>query len=145
MREAFRPEVHGGPELFKTYRIQQPLATHYRKVSCKEYGCNGYRNGFKTVVPAVSEQAAYIRGRSGRRFTESRDGDMAIFEFPPEQQCFRSGDHRIPLDRPAFFSVVDGDFRGNPYGTRPVRMRPEDWVDDFANHQQDLADQHQKG
>jgi hypothetical protein len=144
-REAFRPQVNGGPELFKTYQVASPLGTHFRKVTCQEYGCAGYRNGFKTVVPAVSEQAAYIRAKSGRHFKESRDGDMAVFEFPAGQSCFRSGDHRVPLDRPAFFLVKDGDFRGNPYGTQPRVMRPEDWVDDFATHQQAIVDRKQRG
>lgn len=140
-----RPPVHGGPGAFKTYQVVSPLATHFRRATCQEYGCPGYRLGFKTTVEAASEQAAYIRARSGRHFTETRDGDMATFTFPPGQMCWRSSDHRIPLDRPAFFYVKDGDFRGNPYGTKPRLMRPDDWVDDFATHQQAVADRRQKG
>jgi hypothetical protein len=79
---------------------------------------------------------------------------MTEFSFPPGQRCFSTvvrsdrvvAGHPMRIDRPELFLVSDGDWRGNPYGTAPyVHTRPEDWVDDFANHQNALAEAAQRG
>jgi hypothetical protein len=143
---AFRIDPQTGPEAYKTYQIVAPRSTHYRPATCREVECDGYRNGFRTIVPADSLQAQYIRAKSGRAFVEQPGGPgLAEFSFAPGQQCFRASEHRIALDREPFYVVRDGDYRGNPFGTRPLQRRAVDWVDDFATHQQNVADARQRG
>jgi len=143
-------------EQMKTYVALTPQATHFRPATCEEAGCPHHANGWKTVVdeatPLGSQQAAYIRSEclddarinrpdwgGRRRYRETREGDLTVFTFEAGQECFVQ--HRVPLEREAVFLVRGGDWRGNPRGT-PTRRhaRPEDWVEDFATHQQRLAD-----
>lgn len=78
------------------------------------------------------DQAAYIRGESGRTFREQRTAaGLTVFRFESGQRCF--ADHKT---RPELYLVRDGDFRGNPTGRRRQHARPADWVE---NVQEDLA------
>jgi hypothetical protein len=135
----------------KTYAISQPMQSHFRKASCAEVECDGYTHGWMTRVPAGSEMAQYILSKQhGRHFTETTGhSNLAAgeqeFLFPPGQSCFRASEHRIFLDRPAFFVVRDGDWRGNPTGRTRQHTRAEDWVDDFRTHQDRIAQAHQRG
>lgn len=114
-----------------------------------------------TCVPDAL--AASPAGRGRRRYVEHRDAHqvqdgtgppagvvagLTVFEFPAGQVCFASGNeaHRVPLERQPLYLVRGGDWRGNPRGT-PGRQhaRPEDWVDDFATHQQQLDDTLRRG
>ena len=93
----------------------------------------------------------YIRKNSGRRFVESRvlsdEGvPLTAFRFEAGQRCFRADEHRARLERPEIYLVRDGDWRGNPRGTEPRRhASAADWVDDFANHQETLANRLKEG
>lgn len=135
----------------KTYAIKAPKSTHTRPADCAEVECKAYLNGWQTTCDEATElggwQANYIRKESGRGFTEERDArGVTVFTFKAGQRCFASDGHRVSIDRPALFVVRDGDWRGNPRGTRPyVHTSPDDWVDDFANHQQAIADRLQEG
>ena len=69
---------------------------------------------------------------------------LTEFTFEAGQTCFV--EHRVPLEREPLYVVRDGDWRGNPRGTAPrIHTRPDDWVDDFAEHQQRLADRFEQG
>lgn len=133
---------------YKTYRVTAPLATHFRTATCAEVNCPTQAGGWITAVDETDElgakQAFYIRNHSGRRYTEDRNHapGLTAFVFPPGEECFAA--HKVPLDRPALFIVRSGDWRGNPFDDA-VRRRPDDWVDDFANHQQQLADKINQG
>ena len=103
------------------WEVQQPLATHFRVVTCKEAECPHWLMGWKTLIDESSQfgqaQAHYIRRESGRRFTEAKDeGGLTVFTFPPGQQCFRQ--HRKALER-------DAVFRKNGH-----EMWGPDWMDD---------------
>jgi hypothetical protein len=135
-----------GPEAYKSYSWRRPLATHWRKVTCAEFGCQAYQNGWVTVVDISTDlgqrQADYIRHDRTRRHHEETAGTgLVSFTFPPGQESFAGSrhEHRKPVDRPPLFLVGAGDWRGNPRGTQPVSMRPEDWADDFITHQDRLA------
>ena len=133
------------PQAFKSYAITAPADSHFRRATCEEVGCFGHEFGWITKVDESTElgqkQAWYIRNQSGRRYSEERDAALTTFTFAPGQTCFRP--HRIRLDRPAIFSVRNGDWRDS---TRPfVHASAEDWVDDFSNHQDQIADLRQKG
>jgi hypothetical protein len=144
----FRVEPKLGPEAFKTYQILAPKNSHFRPASCKEVECAAWANGWQTTVnettPLGQQQADYIRRRSGRTYKETNENGFTTFVFVPGQRCF--AEHSVSLEREPLFLVRGGDFRGNPTGQRPTQhVRPEDWVEDFAEHQQGLADTIEKG
>lgn len=140
-----------GSENMKTYQIVAPLSTHFRKATCEEVECRHYINGWKTIIDERTAQgqgqAHYIRRSSGRRFTEERDAaGLTVFKFEAGQVCFKASEHRMRLDRPEIYIVKDGDFRGNPRGTRSfVHVNSSDWVEDFATHQDNIIRAQERG
>ncbi len=135
----------------KTYQVIAPVSTHFRPATCEEVMCPAFIYGWVTIVPADSEAASFIRHDSSRRHTEAREPDgRASFTFPPGQEGFRGGarsehDHKVRLDRPEVYLVRGGDFRGNPRGEIRRHVRADDWVDDFATHQDKLATRLERG
>jgi hypothetical protein len=154
-----RQQPLAGPEAYKTFSMRAPLETHWRVATCTEVQCPREEFGWTTVALESDDlgrrQAHYIRTMSGRKFTEYRREDgMTVFEFPPGQRCFstviRNGrvvaGHPMRIERPELFIVRGGDWRGDPRHETPyVHVRAEDWVDEFANHQQRLAEAQQRG
>jgi hypothetical protein len=144
----FRITPAGEPQDYKTYGIHTPLATHTRLGTCEEANCEAYLFGWSSFIDESSDlgkqQAYYIRKMSGRHFTEDRlESGLTEFLFGPGQDCFN--DHRVQV-RPSLYVVRDGDWRGNPRGTKPrIHSGPAAWLDDFATHQAKLADQIEKG
>jgi hypothetical protein len=140
-----------GPEHYKTYTMAAPLASHWRRATCEEYECDGFLNGFVLTVDVSSDlgrkQYHFVTHDKERRYSMQRVSQHLIkFVYGPGNQCFKRGDHRVPLDRPPFYLVSGGDWRGNPRGTkRTIHRRPEDWVDDFANHQIGISDAIKRG
>jgi len=139
----FYLEPQGSVTDYKTYQIAQPKTPHTRIADCQAAGCLAYEFGWRTIVPMLSAQADYIRNHSGRKFREEPGGDgTAVFTFYPEQQCFT--EHHVE-DRPQLFAVRDGDHRGNPTGRRRLHTNGKYWVEDFAEHQDRLKTQLEKG
>lgn len=137
-------------QAYKTYTLASPTATHFRPATCEEVACPNFLNGFRTRLDERTEQgmalAHYIRKESGRRFTEDRDDTgLTVFTFEPGQRCFNSADHKLPLQRPEICIVRGGDWRGNPTGQVVKHRNLDDWVEDFALHQQDIADRINRG
>lgn len=131
----------------QTYSIAAPLSTHWRKVTCEEFGCARHRDGWRSGIDERTElgqrQAFYIRKASGRRFFETKhEAGLTIFDFPAGQTCFE--EHQTRLDRQEIYTVRGGDFRGST-GVIRRHTRAADWVDDFANHQDRVARQIEKG
>lgn len=127
----------------KTY---QAIATSDQTVvaACESVSCPAWRHGWDTVVDETTElgrrQAAYIRAESGRTFQELRaEGGGTVFRFETGQRCF--ADHQT---RPARYLVRGGDHRGNT-GLIREHDDSEDWVEDFAEHQDRLADRLRQG
>jgi hypothetical protein len=148
MIEPFRLEPLLPPSAMKTFSVHTPLSTHFRKASCHEVDCIHYLAGWRTVVDESTDlgkrQAGYIRTKSGRAFTEScQPTGLTEFLFKPGQKCF--GVHNVKTDREAIYVVKDGDWRGNPRQTDPVKLNSIDWVDSFSNHQDRLATRFEKG
>lgn len=146
MRDVYRIQPLGPAGAYKTYALITPSATHFRPAPCgdADVDCLNYTNGWKTIVPTNSDAALYIRTQSGRRFEEYVDGDIVTFVFDAGQQCFAQ--HEVPLEREPIAIVKGGDWRGNPTGA-PTRRhsRVQDWVEDFAEHQQHLAERYGNG
>jgi len=128
------------PQAIKTYQILQPVETHMRVATCLEVDCDAFRNGWSTAVDVATDlgrqQAQYIRLHSGRAFTAVVRETLVTFTFPAGQRCFSK--HHVPIERPALYVVRDGDWRGNPRRTEPRQVKADDWVDDFAEHQDRL-------
>jgi hypothetical protein len=135
-------------EAYKTYQLAAPRSTHFRPATCEDVDCEAYLFGWQTTIDESTDlgrrQADYIRRAAKRHFIENIDGGLTTFTFEPGQQCFAQ--HTARLERPPLFIVRGGDFRGDPRGTQPrYHSRPEFWVEDFATHQADLAEQLEKG
>lgn len=147
MNQPNRIQPAGRPDQYKTYSVISPIETHTRPATCQEVECEAHQRGWQTQIDVSTtlgqNQAAYIQHRAGRKYSVVQVGDLVTLTFPAGQQCFAA--HRVALDRPAVFLVRDGDHRGNPRGTDPILRSPDDWVDDFANHQLRVQAQIDKG
>lgn len=99
--------------------------------------------GFDLSDPVKAKAARWIRMHSGRTFTVEQVGTKLILTFSAGQECF--GTHTTSLEREPFYVVREGDFRGNPRQTPTVRRNADDWVDDFATHQDRLATRLEQG
>jgi len=143
----FRIEPAMPPHAYKTYAMLSPITTHMRKATCEEVGCDQYRQGWRVHVQALPPDLLHAARTSGRRYREEHVAEgQTYLVFEPGQPCFKAETHRAPIGRPPLFLVREGDHRGNPRGT-PTRLydRPDQWVDDFATHQDNLADELRKG
>jgi hypothetical protein len=143
----FRIEPAMPSHAYKTFAMESPLHTHMRQATCEEYGCDHYHQGWRVHVEALTPDLLHAAKASGRRYREEQVAEgQTYLIFEAGQPCFRAATHRLPIGRPPLFLVKGGDWRGNPRGTQTRRYdRPDQWVDDFATHQQTLADQIQKG
>lgn len=134
--------------LRKTYSIASPLQTHTRPGTCEEADCVRQRDGWITRLdlgrPDGQYHAETIRNLKGYQYTVTqREDGLTDYTFGPGQDCFEQ--HRVPLERPAFFIVRGGDHRGNPRGTNLRHSGAENWLDDFSSHQQSIADAIEQG
>lgn len=146
--EPFRIQPALPVQSMQTYQIQAPQSTHYRPGTCEEADCPQYINGWVSLIDESTElgqrQANYIRSHSGRRFVrEPVDSNGPVkYTFEAGQKCF--GSHQVRLDKPELFLVHAGDHRLN-LGTVRRHVNADDWVDDFANHQDEIATRIERG
>lgn len=136
---------------YKTFQIVTPLSTHFRAATCAEVDCPAYLNGFRSAFDEATElgqrQAHYVRHDKTRKHVEERTPEgLTAFTFEAGQRCFASSEHRVRIERPELFLTRPGDWRGNPTGQRPYRhTSSEFWTEEFAEHQQSLADRIERG
>lgn len=143
----FRPEPLMPSHAYKTYAVVAPIGTHFRQGTCAEANCEHYLNGWKVRVENLTPDLLHAAKTSGRKYTEQRvaEGETWLV-FEAGQPCFRESQHRVRIDRPPLYVVRDGDHRGNPLKTKArVHHNPANWVEDFAEHQQRIADEIAKG
>lgn len=146
MQRMNRTAPQGASRDYKTYQIVSPLSTHWRPATCAEIDCPEYLKGWRLRVEGLPPEMLHAAKTCGRKFAEldvSANEHWLIFEAG--QPCFRAAQHRKLLDKQEIFIVRDGDFRGNPTGNVRKHTRPEDWREDFAEHQEKLARQIQQG
>lgn len=134
-------------QAYQTYEIRAPKETHWRPATCQEVDCDAYQNGWITTLDTATElgarQAEYIRLHSGRHYTARPLGEHVFaFTFPAGQRCFQQ--HHVPLEREPLYVVRGGDWRQH-LGAERRHVHADDWVDDFATHQQAVADRIEKG
>lgn len=133
----------GPPGAYQTYRIASPPDGQVR-AACEQVGCLAWRNGWETIVNEATDlgkrQAFYIRSHSGRAFREQRtQGGLTVFRFESGQRCF--AEHST---RPEIFLVRGGDWRQDR-GLIRRHVKGADWVEDFAEHQDRIAQQIERG
>lgn len=154
--QLFRIEPALPPQSYKTYAMVSPLSTHSRQATCEEVGCDQYRQGWRVRVenltPDLLHTLRTARATVNGRQVPYRCREQRVAEgetwmvYDAGQPCFKADTHRAPIGRPPLYVVRDGDHRGNPRGTKArLHQRPSDWVEDFAEHQQALADEIKKG
>lgn len=147
MFELSRPQPLMDAAAYKTYEMRSPLSTHFRPATCAEVDCPHYLHGWRVRVEALTEDLLHAAQNSGRAYTEQSiaEGETYLV-FAAGQPCFKASQHRKRLDRPPLYIVRDGDHRGNPRGTKArLHQRAQDWVEDFATHQQAIAEEIEKG
>lgn len=137
------------PQAMQTFQIVAPTRTHTREATCEEVECGAYLRGWRMQIDLNTElgqrQARYIKHSSGRSYTvESQREGLVTLLFQPSQPCFAT--HRVKLEREPLYRVKGGDYRGNPLGT-PTRVhtKPEHWVEEFAENQDRLKTQIERG
>lgn len=127
------------PGAFRSFTILAPVSTHFRPATCEEARCEHHQSGWTTTVETGGPQDCYIRRDSGRKFIdEVLPGGLTRFQFEAGQRCFRSGDHKVRLERPEIYVARAGDWRGTD-GDVYRHAGSADWVDEFATLQDKLA------
>lgn len=142
-------EPVGPPQAYKTYTMRFPLKTHWRKATCEEADCRAFLFGWVTTVDIGTDlgqkQFYFITHDRERSCTVSQLNERLYeFTFGPGQRCYASSTHRVRLERVPKFLVTPGDFRAK-VGPSRVHTRGEDWIDDFANHQDRLNTRLERG
>lgn len=148
-REPSRVDPRMPVHAMQTFQIVAPKSTHTVRVSCEEAECRAYANGWRMTIDLGTDlglkQAHYIKHLSGRSYRKvGVNGSLVELEFASGQPCF--AEHRVRNELPEVFRVKGGDHRGNPLKT-PTRVhkRPEFWVEEFAEHQDRLKTQIERG
>jgi hypothetical protein len=143
-----------GPEHFKSYSARSPLGTHWRPATCEEFECDSFMCGFVLTIDLSTElgqkQWHYVtKVDKERSYSIQRPSESIVkVIYGPGNPCFEPyrSNHRVPIGRPPFYLVAEGDWRGNPRRLPPYRhRRVEDFVDDFANHQDKISTALQRG
>jgi len=135
---------------YKTYGFSRPLSTHWTSATCEDVDCKYFVNGWTSDIDESTAdgqlQAAAIRRDKTRSYEESKIEGKTRFTYAPGNTCFYWTTHRQPIERMPKFYVKGGDWRGNPLGT-PTRIHrsPEQWVEDLAEHQDQLAELIRRG
>ena len=136
-------------QMMQTFQVVSPISTHTKPATCEEVECDHYAKGWAMKLDLQTElgqkQAYYIKHHSGRKYAVANQVDgLVTLHFAPNQPCFR--EHRVPTGRPEIYRVKGGDYRGNPLRT-PVRThsKAEFWVEEFAENQDRLKTQMERG
>ena len=111
------------------FEANWPSRTHWRKATCREVNCSHYMNGWVTRVAPGSPQDLYIRADTERHHKLERGEEFNFYTFEPGQRCYRSGQHRIKLDRGPWLTK-NSLTRHSSYSEQ-FAMEPERWTDEF--------------
>jgi len=133
-----------GPiQAYKTYQVSAP-PSHWRQATCAEVGCLDYLNGWQMAVGASDAAVLHAVRTSGRRFTEVSNGIVITFDFEAGGPCQKPSLHRVQVV-PEIYIVRGGDWRGNPTGMRRQHRNPDEFVEDFGEHQIKIIDELKRG
>jgi hypothetical protein len=145
MRPLNRPAPLLQVQQMQTYAVATPRHTHTRPATCAEVLCDAHVKGWTSKVPTGSaDEALLLKAAAGeidgyrRHYKLVRVGQISVVIFPAGQTCLHVLRHRVSLERPAFFVVRGGDWRGST-GVIRRHFNGDQWVEDFAEHQDRLA------
>jgi hypothetical protein len=145
--------------MYRTFSIWTP-PSEMRPATCADVDCGAHRNGFMIRTDPATElgarQAKWIRancvvdGRRRlptlrRRYVERVEPDGAVtFVFPAGQRCFKEHERRVGDGE--LFVVRPGDWRVRPRRDQlTVHTRADLWQEQFAQHQDGLAETVRRG
>ncbi len=138
-----RMDPVGPVTAYRTYKVGAP-PSHYRPATCAEVDCDDWRNGWTMIVGTADHAVLHAVRSSGRPYKETIGPFSVTFDFEPGVPCRTPSEHRI-LERPELYVVRAGDWRGNPTGFRRQHTKPEFWLEEFGEHQQNLAAMVERG
>jgi len=144
MRPVNRIEPQLPVQAMKTYAVVAPKLTV--PATCAEVSCPHYINGWRLRIDGLPADMVHAATHSGRSFEQLdvAEGETWLV-FEAGQPCFRAAAHQRPITTgPDQFGVVAGDWRGS-LGLIRKHTKAEDWVDDFATHQDALATRLEQG
>lgn len=135
-----------------THAFIAPIQTHFRPATCAEVECDEYVKGFMLIADERTDlgiaQVAYVRTDRDRSPSsiERREDGLTYVTYPPGTRPFAGPrhDHVVPLEREPVFYSHGGDFRAETTQRR-VFDRPDQWVDDFATHLDDINSTRERG
>ncbi len=140
MRPLNRVTPHLPVERMQTYKVASPVETHTKPAHCRDVNCVDYTLGWCIKLMADSDDERFFRSACAGRvdghrrpYRTQRDGVFITFHFEPGTPCRFITRHRASLNRPEFFTVRGGDWRGST-GLIRRHTRGEHWVEDFALH-----------
>ncbi len=136
-RQLVRRSPLMGPNAYKTYALR----ALFRPANCIEIDCENYLKGwtFKVDHLRADPRLEHAVRNSRKKFVEKELSGEMYLVFEPGQMCFAVKSHKKQREQDPLLFVARGDWRtylpktGLP--PEPRRMKPDDWVDDFANHQ----------
>lgn len=145
--ELSRPQPLMAPQAYKTFAVVSPVPTHFRPGTCAETDCPHYLNGWGVRVENCTPDLLDAARSSGRRYREvhvAQGENWLVFE--PGQKCFRASTHYVRMERPPLFLVRNGDHRTAPRNPAAgTQLSADNWVNNFREHQQRIADEIEKG
>jgi hypothetical protein len=122
------------------HRPTDPALDFWRRATCAEVECWGYRHGFELRIDEATQlgqaQAAYLRADTSRRRAREYRNEvgLTVFQYAPGQRCTSDSDdaHRVPIEREPLYILRD-----------PMRGRRQvgatQWVDVLAEHVDEFA------
>ena len=161
MRPLNRPTPILPSQAMVTYEIAAPRTSDFwRLATCEEMDCPNFLNGWAVAITpdlmgegfddsikasGKSYQICTVGEAEARFPGMSFAGAIKVFVFAPGQPCFYQGTQRhiTRIDRPEIFTRAAGDYRWR--GQVYKHTRAADWVDDFGEHQDRLAEAIKKG
>lgn len=144
----FRLDPAGPHTAYQTFRVAAPLATHHRRATCVEVGCEKLERGFKIVVDPTTDKGrrqrhlivdVYRRPCRARR----RPDGLVEYVFPAGTQCFDN--HHVSLFREPLTVIRFGDHRTPRAARQPRQVGAGEWLERFGENQQKIAERVARG
>jgi len=135
MGQVFRLEPQMPAHAYTTYSVKSPIATHWRKATCEEAGCQAHAKGWRVRKETLTPELLHTATKSGRKYSVLSVGPGETYlVFEAGQPCFAASPPPLPVDRPELYIVRGGDWRGNPRGESRTHTKAEHWLEDLHEH-----------
>jgi len=134
-RHINRPRPVGPSHAYKTYSVQTPKETHFRKATCAEADCEAYRDGWTIRVQDLDERLwATVKASKKRYRRIDLTADEGYLVFEPGQPCFHAHKHVVRIERPEIYLGGRGDWRTFTPRRAEVFKKPEHWLEHMHEH-----------